>query len=123
MRGENGCEKNEKKRNVSNLDHDSTTSTLHVPMACSVFGFVSKAFSRILEKLSYIAAEVRGISVGAVRSSWVASISLATYKANTKMIIAKRLAGTASKNGSRDHELFNDFVLINSSGTQLILSL
>jgi hypothetical protein len=38
-------------------------------MACSVFGFVSKVFSRFLEKLSYTAVEVLGITVGAVRRS------------------------------------------------------
>ena len=89
-------------------------SATYVPMACSVFGFVSKAFSRIIEKLSYIAAEVRGITVGAVRRSWVASFSLALYRANAKMVIAKRIAGKVSKNGCRDHELYNDFVMINS---------
>ena len=105
------CMKNTKyRKSIETISHSAT----YVPMACSAFGFVSKAFSRILEKLSHIAAEVRGIAVGAVRRSWVASISLAIYKANAKMIIAKRLAGTASKNGNRDHELFNDFVLINS---------
>lgn len=29
------------------------------------------------------------------------------------MIIAKRIAGPVAKNGCRDHELLNDFVLIN----------
>ena len=37
------------------------------------------------ENLSYIAVEARGITVGAVRRSWIASISLAIYKADTQM--------------------------------------
>ena len=69
----------------------------------------------IYPELSYIAVEVRGITVGAVRMSWVASFTLALYKANAKMVAAKIIiAEKVSKSGCRDHELYNDFVLINS---------
>ena len=103
--------KNNKYKESIEMIKDSVT---YVPMACSVFGFISKPFARILEKLSYIGAEVRGLPVGVVRRTWITSISLAIYKANARMIISKRTEGPLAKNGCRDHELFNDFVLINS---------